>query len=600
MIKAVIFDLDGVLVFTDHYHYLAWKAIADEEGIPFDESINNRLRGVSRMASLDIILEKSRKKYTEKEKADMAEKKNSLYRSYLEKMKPSDVREEVIRTLAELKKRGFLLGVGSSSKNAKFILEKTGLGKFFDAVSDGTMISHSKPNPEVFLKAASMLGISPKEAAVVEDAYAGIEAAKNGGFTAFGIGEASHDEEADYPLSSIGGIPPILERRNMPRLVMKNLWKTYPNGLTATKGFNLEVCDDEFVVLVGPSGCGKSTILRMIAGLEEVTNGEIYLDNENITDTDARERNIAMVFQNYALYPQLSVRQNIAFPLTLGKIDWKHLLDFRYRKAKKKEINEKVEAVAEKIGLKEYLDSRPSNLSGGQKQRVALGRAIIRNPKVFLLDEPLSNLDAKTRVQMRAEISRLHERLKTIFVYVTHDQVEAMTMGSKIVVLKDGIIQQVGTPKDVFLNPENVFVASFIGTPQINLFQATTKKENGHFYAYLEGSSRGLLLNDGRMSSFDKSYLGKTITMGIRPKSISIEGDLGYDKNQDYSAKISIFEQLGDETIVYASAPEKKGDLIISSFGLERFHKGESIKISFDVSSACFFSSETGKTLLLP
>lgn len=598
MIKAVIFDLDGVLVFTDHFHYLAWKAIADEEKIPFDEKINNRLRGVSRMDSLDIILEKAKKTYSAKEKEALAEKKNALYRSYLAKMSPKDVGKDVVETLKKLKEDGLKIGLGSSSKNAKFILEKTGLTPYFDAIGDGSMIKHSKPDPEVFLVAASSLGIKPKEAMVVEDAYAGIEAAKNGGFTAIGVGDASKDPETDFAISSLSEIPSIIEKKNKPILRLEHLWKTYPNGLTATKGFNLEVFDGEFVVFVGPSGCGKSTVLRMIAGLEEVTDGEIYLDDELITDKDARERNIAMVFQNYALYPQLTVRKNIAFPLTLERVPFKRFFDFKFRKERKKEINEKVEEIAKIIGLTEYLETRPGNLSGGQRQRVALGRAIIRHPKAFLLDEPLSNLDAKTRIQMRAEITRLHEKLKTIFVYVTHDQVEAMTMGTKIVVLKDGVIQQVGSPKDVFVNPRNSFVAGFIGTPQMNFFSATIKKEKGHYFAYLPSSKKGLPLDDARMSSLLEENLNRPVMMGIRPKAISIEGDPAFDTGASLEGRVSLFEQLGEDTIVYAETPDKEGDLIISSSGLERFHKGEAFRYSINASLACFFDKSTGESLL--
>ncbi len=252
---------------------------------------------------------------------------------------------------------------------------------------------------------------------------------------------------------------------------------------------------------------------------------------------------------------------------------------------------------ASKIGLSEYLDRKPANLSGGQRQRVALGRAIVRNPKIFLLDEPLSNLDAKMRVQMRSEITRLHDKLKTIFIYVTHDQIEAMTMGTVIVVLKDGIIQQVGSPEDIFLNPRNRFVAGFIGTPQMNFFDVTITKKNDGYYANFE-SGEPLKLPNERMKGFLDENLNKIVTMGLRPKAISAEGDLTY-KEQGYKAKINLFEQLGEETLVYASFMDKKDDLILSTTGLGRFKKGQEIGISFDMEHVCLFSKEGEESSLL-
>lgn len=599
MIKAVIFDLDGVLVHTDRFHYLAWKAIADGENIPFGEEENNKLRGVSRMASLEIILSKSEKKYSPEEKNALCDKKNAIYRTYLEKMTPQDVDKDVLATLKTLKEKGYRLAVGSASKNAPFILEKTQLAPYFDAIADGTVVTHSKPDPEVFLKAAEMLEISPKDACVVEDAFSGIEAAKRGNFLAFGIGDTAKDEEADASLEKLSDLLGILEKKNTPRLEIKHVYKTYPNGFTATRDFNLDVYDGEFVVFVGPSGCGKSTMLRMIAGLEEVTSGVIFLDGKDITDEDARDRNIAMVFQNYALYPQMSVRKNIAFPLTVEHVPPKHFFDFKYRRERKERIEKKVEETAEKIGLTDYLDARPANLSGGQRQRVALGRAIVRDPKIFLLDEPLSNLDAKTRVQMRSEISRLHEKLKAIFIYVTHDQVEAMTMGSKIVVLKEGVIQQVGTPSEVFLEPANSFVASFIGTPQMNFFDVTVSCRNdGEYSARFRNSGNELPLPGKRMEKFPLPMLGKTVQMGIRPKAVSMEGDPGFNPGFSYRAEVSLFEQLGEETIVYLNSPDKDGDLIVSTTGLDRFHKSQSVRFSCDTEHVCFFSKENGNSLL--
>ncbi len=593
--KGIIFDLDGVIISTDRFHYLAWKAIADQEGIPFDETINNRLRGVSRMASLEIILEKADKTYTQEEKEALCEKKNAIYRESLKSLEPASLDKDVLSTLIQLKNEGIKLGVGSASKNTPFILERIDLGDFFDEVVDGTMISHSKPDPEVFLLAASKLGLDPSDCAVVEDAKAGVEAAKKGGFTSFGISDAKESEFTDYPLGKFSDLLSYFSSK--PRIKIEHLYKTYPNGVTAIKDFSLEISDEEFVVFVGPSGCGKSTVLRMIGGLEDVTDGAIYLDEEDITDKEAKDRNIAMVFQNYALYPHLSVFKNIAFPLEVEKIPFRHFLDFKYRKARKEEIKKKVEEAASKIGLTDYLDRKPANLSGGQRQRVALGRAIVRDPEVFLLDEPLSNLDAKMRVAMRSEITRLHDKLKTIFIYVTHDQVEAMTMGSKIVVLKDGIIQQVGSPEDIFLNPVNQFVAGFIGTPQMNFFDAVVSKQEGKYYATFLDNQEPLPLDEARMKTFDDSYLGKVVTMGVRPKAISVLGDLSYAE-QNHKAKINLFEQLGEETLVYASIEGKEDELLISTEGLGRFKKGEEIGVSFKVKQACFFDKETGKSLL--
>ncbi len=597
MTKGMIFDLDGVIVSTDHFHYLAWKKMADDEGIPFDETVNNRLRGVSRMASCEIILEKAKRCYSEEEKQALCEKKNNLYREYLKQLTPKDVDPETLATLKQIKAMGIRTAIGSSSKNTKFILERIGLSDFFDQIVDGTMIEHSKPDPEVFLLAAKKIGLPPAECGVVEDAYAGVEAAKRGGFTSYGISDASSSPNTDHPLTKFSDLLLYLEQESKPRIRIEHLYKTYPNGVTATKDFNLDINDGEFVVFVGPSGCGKSTVLRMIGGLEDVTKGKILLDGEDITDKEAKDRDIAMVFQNYALYPHLTVFKNIAFPLEVEKVPFKHFFDFKYRKQRKLEIKQKVEAAAAKIGLSEYLNRRPANLSGGQRQRVALGRAIVRDPKVFLLDEPLSNLDAKMRVQMRSEITRLHDKLKTIFIYVTHDQVEAMTMGSKIVVLKDGVIQQIGSPEEIFLNPVNQFVAGFIGTPQMNFFSAQVQKEKGRYFLSLEGQSIRLPIPEERMKGFDDNWLDQSIVAGIRPRSLSVEGDLSY-VDQGFSAKINLFEQLGEETLLYTTFQGKEKDLIISTTGLGRFQKGEEVGISFNLEHLCLFAKTNGKSLL--
>ena len=283
----------------------------------------------------------------------------------------------------------------------------------------------------------------------------------------------------------------------MAGLKLKNIYKVYDGGVTAVKNFNLDIEDKEFVVFVGPSGCGKSTTLRMVAGLEEISKGELYIDDKLVNDVEPKDRDIAMVFQNYALYPQMTVRENMSYALRLAKrpID---------------EINRKVEEAARILNLEQYLDRKPKALSGGQRQRVALGRAIVRNPKVFLMDEPLSNLDAKLRVQMRAEISKLHERLGTTFIYVTHDQTEAMTMGDKIVVMSMGEIQQADTPHNVYFHPANMFVAGFIGSPQMNFLEAKLGKNGDSYIAKVLGQEIHINENHGKVLE-EKGYLDKEI-----------------------------------------------------------------------------------------
>lgn len=589
MKKAVIFDLDGVLTFTDNFHYLAWKEIADQENIYFDEEINNRLRGVSRMDSLEIILQKAKKTYSNEEKLVLAEKKNNRYVEFLNKLTPNDVKKEDRETLTKLKEMGILLAVGSASKNTMKILTNTDLLHFFDVIVDGNSVTKSKPNPEVFLLAAEKLGLTPQDCYVIEDAKAGIEAGKAGGFETCGIGkEAFNYSLTDYPINELADILSLFDKG--PVLKLEHIKKVYPNGVCAVKDFSLDILDGEFVVFVGPSGCGKSTVLRMIAGLEDITDGEFFIDDERMNEAEPKDRNIAMVFQNYALYPHLSVRKNIGFPLYMAPVPFRHFLDFKYRKNRKKLINEKVEEVASKIGLSEYLDRKPRNLSGGQRQRVALGRAIIRQPKAFLLDEPLSNLDAKMRAEMRTEISKLHQELKTIFVYVTHDQIEAMTMGSKIVVMKDGYIQQIGSPDEVFLHPVNRFVAGFIGTPQMNFFDVEIIKENEKVYFELENKSR-ILAPEQIVNKFDVSYIGKKVILGIRPKAISIV------KSSDIVAVTSISEQLGDEALVYFKLEGIDQEYILSMQTYNKYQTNEQISLSFDLSHASLFDKETERTI---
>lgn len=324
----------------------------------------------------------------------------------------------------------------------------------------------------------------------------------------------------------------------MAGVTLRHIYKVYPGGVTAVNDFNLVIKDKEFIVLVGPSGCGKSTTLRMVAGLEEITEGELFIGDKLMNDVAPKDRDIAMVFQNYALYPHMTVYDNMAFGLKL-------------RKVHKGEIDKKVKEAAKALGIEEYLQRKPKALSGGQRQRVALGRAIVREPMVFLMDEPLSNLDAKLRVQMRTEIIRLHKRLNTTFIYVTHDQTEAMTMGTRVVVMKDGFIQQVDTPQNLYDYPCNKFVAGFIGTPQMNFFDATLVAEGDKVVARL-GENRVELPQTIVSKLTDKSYIGKEVILGIRPDDIHDEQVfIEAHPEAKVKAHVEILEKLGFETLVY-------------------------------------------------
>ena len=342
----------------------------------------------------------------------------------------------------------------------------------------------------------------------------------------------------------------------MSGLLLKGINKIYPGGNQAVFDFCLDIRDKEFIVFVGPSGCGKSTTLRMIAGLEEISSGELYIDGKLVNDVVPKDRDIAMVFQNYALYPHMSVYDNMAFGLKL-------------RKVPKEVIDEKVKAAAEILGITDYLSRKPKALSGGQRQRVALGRTIVREPKVFLLDEPLSNLDAKLRAQMRTEISKLHVRLATTFIYVTHDQIEAMTMGTRIVVMKDGFMQQVDTPQNLYDYPINLFVAGFIGTPQMNFFKnATLTGEGNKVYVNFVGGNK-ILLPKAVVAKIKNigDYLdtGKAVTLGVRPEDIH-EDDLFISNSPDtiVKAKIDVIEKLGAETQIYCDLDyeSEKGSIV--------------------------------------
>ncbi len=326
----------------------------------------------------------------------------------------------------------------------------------------------------------------------------------------------------------------------MSSLKMVNVNKVYPNGFHAVKDMNLEVKDNEFIVFVGPSGCGKSTALRMIAGLEEISEGELLIDDEVMNDVSPKDRDIAMVFQNYALYPHMTNYENMAFGLKL-------------RKMPKEEIDKRVSEAASILGLTPILKNKPKQLSGGQRQRVALGRAIVRNPKVFLMDEPLSNLDAKLRVQTRAEISKLHQRLKTTFIYVTHDQTEAMTMGTRIVVLKDGVVMQVDSPKNLYDKPENKFVGGFIGSPQMNFINGKAVERGGEIILDYLGTS--FPIDDERQTGLrETDYVNKEVTIGIRPEHLTVEIT---DEETDDTGIVEVTELLGSETYLFIKLKEE-------------------------------------------
>ncbi len=360
----------------------------------------------------------------------------------------------------------------------------------------------------------------------------------------------------------------------MAELKLDHIYKIYDNKVTAVTDFNLHIKDKEFIVFVGPSGCGKSTTLRMIAGLEEISKGDFYIDGKRVNDVAPKDRDIAMVFQNYALYPHMSVYDNMAFGLKL-------------RKFPKTEIEQRVRNAAKILGLEEYLKRKPKALSGGQRQRVALGRAIVRDAKVFLMDEPLSNLDAKLRVQMRAEIAKLHQRLDTTTIYVTHDQTEAMTMATRLVVMKDGIIQQVGSPKEVYDLPENVFVAGFIGSPAMNFFNGTI--EDGSFIL----GERKLVIPEGKMKILrEQGFIGKDIIFGVRPEDIHDEPIfIEASKGSTISVTIDVAELTGAETMIYSNLDGQ--DFVARLDSRSNFRLGEKLTLALDMNKGHFFNKET-------
>ncbi|MBO4389295.1 MAG: sn-glycerol-3-phosphate ABC transporter ATP-binding protein UgpC [Lachnospiraceae bacterium] len=365
----------------------------------------------------------------------------------------------------------------------------------------------------------------------------------------------------------------------MAGLSLKNVSKVYPNGFVAVKDFNLEIADKEFIIFVGPSGCGKSTTLRMIAGLEEISSGELWIGDKLVNDVEPKDRDIAMVFQNYALYPHMSVYDNMAFGLKL-------------RKTPKQEIDKLVHEAAKILDIEHLLDRKPKALSGGQRQRVAMGRAIVRNPKVFLMDEPLSNLDAKLRVQMRIEISKLHQRLETTIIYVTHDQTEAMTLGTRIVVLKDGIIQQVDTPQNLYDKPVNKFVAGFIGSPQMNMIDATLVKEGSRIFAQI-ADFKIEIPSEKAQKLDDMGYIGKTVVFGIRPEDVHDAPDA---PAADLEATIRVYELLGAEVYLYFDINDTNFTARVNPRTPAR--PGDVVKFNIDQTRIHLFDKDTEMTIL--
>ena len=361
----------------------------------------------------------------------------------------------------------------------------------------------------------------------------------------------------------------------MANLSLKHIYKVYPNGFEAVKDFNLEIKDKEFIIFVGPSGCGKTTTLRMIAGLEEITSGELEIDGKMVNDVEPKDRDIAMVFQNYALYPHMTVYDNMAFGLKL-------------RKAPKAEIEARVREAAKILDLESLLDRKPGQLSGGQRQRVAMGRAIVREPKAFLMDEPLSNLDAKLRVQMRLEIAKLHERLGATIIYVTHDQTEAMTLGTRIVVMKDGVVQQVDNPQNLYNKPCNLFVAGFIGSPQMNFFDAVVVSD-GSEVALKIGPHKIVLPEEKAKALMDGGYEGKTVVMGIRPEDVNDEKTR--ESDSIIEAPVKVYELLGAEVFLYSEVEGVNMTARVEPG--TKAKSGELVKFALNVNKIHVFDKET-------
>ena len=395
------------------------------------------------------------------------------------------------------------------------------------------------------------------------------------------------------------------ELRNMAEVKLVNIKKVYPfisgeqkkskkkkadepekkkvnlqitdEGVVAVQEFNLDIKDKEFIVLVGPSGCGKSTTLRMVAGLEEISGGELYIDGKLMNDVAPKDRDIAMVFQNYALYPHMTVYDNMAFSLKL-------------RHTPKDEIDKKVREAAEILDITQYLERKPKALSGGQRQRVAIGRAIVRDPKVMLMDEPLSNLDAKLRNEMRAEIIKLRQRINTTFMYVTHDQTEAMTLGDRIVIMKDGYIQQIGTPQDVFNHPANLFVAGFIGMPVMNFFDAQLTREGDKFFVEI-GGLKVRLSEDKEERLLKNDVQSQAITLGVRPEHTDVS-------DKGIAARVDVSEMMGSSVHLHVNADGRDVIIIVPTIDMKgNYNIGDTVHFTFDGKVAHVFSKETDKNL---
>ena len=373
------------------------------------------------------------------------------------------------------------------------------------------------------------------------------------------------------------------DHEKMASVSLKHIYKKYPGGVTAVSDFNLEIKDKEFLVLVGTSGCGKSTTLRMIAGLEEITEGELRIGDRLVNDVAPKDRKIAMVFQNYALYPHMSVFENMAFGLKLSKVP-------------KDVIKKKVEEAARILDITHLLDRKPTALSGGQKQRVALGRAIVRDPQVFLLDEPLSNLDAKLRATMRTELTKIHNRVGTTFIYVTHDQVEAMTMATRIVVMKDGLIQQVDAPQKLYDEPVNMFVAGFIGSPQMNFMDGQLVEENGKVYFVYE-SNKLLMPEDKANNPALKEYIGKEVVAGLRPECIyDDEMNVAKHSESQLAVNVDVTELRGAEIYLYLLVGEE-GKLTARVSSRSTTRAGDQIRIAFDMTRMHIFDKDTERCI---
>ena len=382
---------------------------------------------------------------------------------------------------------------------------------------------------------------------------------------------------AEVSLRHIKKVYPNMEKKKKGESEKKTNLKVTDEGVLAVQDFNLEIRDQEFIVLVGPSGCGKSTTLRMVAGLEEISGGDLLIDGVRVNDVEPKDRDIAMVFQSYALYPHMTVRGNMEFPLKL-------------RKMPKDEIKKRVDAAAETLGITEYLDRKPKALSGGQRQRVAIGRAIVREPKVLLMDEPLSNLDAKLRNQMRAEIIKLRQRIKSTFLYVTHDQTEAMTLGDRIVIMKDGVIQQIGTPQEVFDHPYNLFVAGFIGMPQMNFFDAELVEKDGA-YSVKVGGIEVALSAEKQERLRAKQVKSQEITLGVRPEHITLLAD----DQSGIHGTIEVAEMMGSAVHLHASACGKDTIIIVDTMNLDKGQNlsiGANVQFAFDGNVAHVFSKD--------